>query len=301
MDSAEAIGQFLRYMEIEKGASLHTVKGYGDDLRQWAGYMEKRMGKDTLGGAFALEAVQADDISRYIAYLFLQRRSKATIVRRISTLRSFFRYLLSHGIIEEDPVQDVSAPRLVHKIPSFLTIDEMVALIDAPGVDDSMGLRDRAMLELLYATGIRVGELVALNEGMVDVNKGVITIRGKGNKERLVLFGSKAKEAMEAYLHSKTSPKAGERPLFQNRYGGRLTSRSAHRIVRKYGERIVLRRGVTPHTIRHTFATHLLESGADLRVIQELLGHSSLSTTQKYTHINVDQLMSAYDRSHPRA
>jgi integrase/recombinase XerC len=146
-----------------------------------------------------------------------------------------------------------------------------------------------------------VGELVALDEGMVHVAKGAITIRGKGNKERLVLFGNKAKEALEAYLHSKNSPKAGEMPLFQNSHGGRLTSRSVHRIVRKYGERVVLRRGVTPHTIRHTFATHLLESGADLRVIQELLGHSSLSTTQKYTHINVDQLMSAYDRAHPRA
>lgn len=301
MDSTQAIRQFIRYMEIEKGASPHTVKGYGEDLRQWAGYIQKRMERDTLGEAFDLGAIQYHDICQYITYLFLQRRSKATIVRKISTLRSFFKYLLSHGIVENDPVQDVSAPKLVQKIPGFLTIDEMVALIDAPGIDDSTKLRDRAMLELFYATGIRVGELVALNEGMVDIHKGIIKIRGKGNKERLVLFGNRAKEAIEAYLCSKTSPKAGDRPLFQNRHGGRLTSRSVHRIVRKYGERIMLRRGVTPHTIRHTFATHLLESGADLRVIQELLGHSSLSTTQKYTHINVDQLMSAYDRAHPRA
>ncbi|MGA1796861.1 MAG: site-specific tyrosine recombinase/integron integrase [bacterium] len=300
MDSTEAIGRFLRYMEIEKGASPHTVKGYGDDLRQWAGYMAKRMGKEP-PETFAIDMVKPDDISRFVAYLFLQRRSKTTIARKVSTLRSFFKYLLSHGMVEADPVQDVSAPKLVPKIPGFLTIDEVIALIDAPGVDDSMNLRDRAMLELFYATGIRVGELVALNEGMLDVHKGAIKIRGKGNKERLVLFGSRANEAIEAYLCSKPAPRTGERPLFQNRHGGRLSSRSVHRIVRKYGERIMLRRGVTPHTIRHTFATHLLESGADLRVIQELLGHSSLSTTQKYTHINVDQLMSAYDRAHPRA
>ena len=180
MDSAEAVRQFIRHMEIEKGASAHTVKGYGEDLRQWAGYMERRMGKEIPGETFTLETVSPDDISRYMAYLFLQRRSKATIARKVSTLRSFFKYLLSHGIVEKDPVQDVSAPKLVHKIPGFLTIDEVFALIDAPGGDDSMNLRDRAMLELFYATGIRVGELVALNEGMLDMHKGVIKIRGKG-------------------------------------------------------------------------------------------------------------------------
>jgi integrase/recombinase XerC len=173
--------------------------------------------------------------------------------------------------------------------------------MEAPGFNDSTGLRDRAILELLYATGIRVGELVSLNEGMVDIKEGIIRVKGKGKKERLVPFGSMAKKALEIYINSKNCERAWNQPLFQNKRGGRLSQRSVHRLVKKYCRKISMKKQLSPHTFRHTFATHLLESGADLRIIQELLGHASLSTTQKYTHINLDRLMSEYDKAHPRA
>jgi integrase/recombinase XerC len=299
----KAIEQFIHHLEIEKGASQHTIKGYKEDLRQWTNYMYQNHKEDQTesGEGLDIRNVCIKDIINYISYLFRQKLSKSSIARKISTLRSFFKYLNRQGIVNMNPLQDITAPKFVRKNPNFMTIDEIFSLMDAPGDNDSTGLRDRAILELLYATGIRVSELVSLNEGMVDFKEGIIRVKGKGKKERIVPFGSKAKKALEIYLNSRSSERTWNKPLFQNNRGGRLSQRSVHRLVKKYCRKISIKKQLSPHAIRHTFATHLLESGADLRIIQELLGHSSLSTTQKYTHINLDRLMSEYDKAHPRA
>ncbi|MGA1790155.1 MAG: site-specific tyrosine recombinase/integron integrase [bacterium] len=303
MELMKAIGQFIHYLDIEKGASYHTVKSYTEDLLHWKDYIIRspKKGAAESGDDPDIDSVQTQDILNYVASLFRERLSKASIARKISTLRSFFKYLITHDFVKMDPVRDISAPKFIRKIPNFLTIDEVVSLLNAPGSDHKLGLRDRAILELLYATGIRVSELVALDEGLVNYKEGIIRVMGKGKKERLVPFGSKAKEALEIYLDSKSEGQVWQRPLFQNFRGGRLSTRSVHRLVKKYAGKTALKKGLSPHSIRHTFATHLLESGADLRVIQELLGHSSLSTTQRYTHVNLDRLISVYDKAHPRA
>ena len=303
MELMKAIGKFIQYLDIEKGASYHTVKSYTEDLLHWKDYMTQgpKKGVAESGEDPDIDSIQTQAMLNYVASLFRDRLSKASIARRISTLRSFYKYLLTHDIVKTDPVRDISAPKFIRKIPNFLTIDEIVSLIDAPRSDLKLGLRDRAILELLYATGIRVSELVALDEGKVNHKEGIIRVMGKGKKERLVPFGSKAKEALEIYLDSKPEAQAWQRPLFQNYRDGRLSARSVHRMVKKYAGKTALKKGLSPHSIRHTFATHLLESGADLRVIQELLGHSSLSTTQRYTHVNLDRLISVYDKAHPRA
>lgn len=303
MEHIKAIDQFIHHLEIEKGASQHTVKSYKEDLGQWTDYISENLNKDQTesGKELDVRSVCTQDIVDYISCLFRKKLSKSTIARKISTLRSFFKYLNRYGIMDMNPLQDISAPKFVRKHPNFMTVDEIFSLIDAPGNDDSIGLRDKAILETLYATGIRVGELVSLNEGMVDFKEGIIRVKGKGKKERIVPFGSKAKKALEIYLSSKDSEFALNRPLFQNKRGGRLSQRSVHRLVKRYCRKVSIKKQLSPHAIRHTFATHLLESGADLRIIQELLGHSSLSTTQQYTHVNLDRLMSEYDKAHPRA
>ncbi|MGA1863636.1 MAG: site-specific tyrosine recombinase/integron integrase [bacterium] len=303
MEYFKAIEQFINHLEIEKGASWYTIKSYREDLLQWSDYISQNLEKDRAdsGDGFSIQSVGTQDMINYISSLFRKKLSKASIARKISTLRSFFRYLNKQGILEINPLQDISAPKFVRKNPDFMTIDEVFSLMDAPLDNDPTGPRDKAILELLYATGIRVGELVSLNQGMVDFNEGIIRVKGKGKKERIVPFGSKAKKALEIYLSSGTCERAWNKPLFHNNRGERLSQRSVHRLVKKYCRKISIKKQLSPHAIRHTFATHLLESGADLRIIQELLGHSSLSTTQKYTHINLDRLMSEYDKAHPRA
>lgn len=303
MEYIKAIEQFIHHLEIERGASPYTVKSYKEDLGQWTEYISQNLnkGRAESGEGLDIRSVVTQDMINYISCLFRKKLSKASIARKISTLRSFFGYLNKQGILKMNPLQDISAPKFVRKNPDFMTIDEVFSLMDAPGYNDSTGQRDRAILELLYATGIRVSELVSLNEGMVDFKEGIIKVKGKGKKERIVPFGSKAKKALEIYLDSRSSERIWNGPLFQNKRGGRLSQRSVHRLVKKYCRKISIKKKLSPHAIRHTFATHLLESGADLRIIQELLGHSSLSTTQKYTHINLDRLMSEYDKAHPRA
>jgi integrase/recombinase XerC len=250
------------------------------------------------------------------AYLSLlhRRNKKSSIGRKLSTLKSFFRFLLREGEVERDPTVLISSPKQDQPLPTHLVVDDMFRLLETPPNDTPAGLRDRAMLEVLYSCGLRVSELVGLNWGDIDSNVEVVRVKGKGNKERIVPIGRKALEALELYrarISELLAPKRRNRfssatsatslPVFLNTRGGRLTTRSVARFVSSYARACGIALKTSPHALRHTFATHLLDAGADLRSIQELLGHSSLSTTQKYTHVNLDHLMHVYDKAHPRA
>jgi integrase/recombinase XerC len=283
----DAVGAFLRHLEVERGAARHTIRAYRSDLEQFQAFLVR----EDQGG---LTDVDARVLRAYLAALHRQHLERTSIARKLAAIRSCLRFLVRRGVTARNAGREVVGPRLQRKLASFLPIDETQTLLDGPGGK----LRDRAILELLYASGVRVAELAGLD--MADVDRGASTVRvlGKGQKERVVPFGASAAAALEAYL-AERGPASG--PLFTNARGGRLSPRSIHTIARQSASRIGLARRVSPHTLRHSFATHLLDAGADLRLIQELLGHSRLSTTQRYTHVSSDQLMRVYDSAHPRA
>jgi integrase/recombinase XerC len=298
----KGIHSFLRWLEIEKGYSTHTVSGYGRDLQEFSATLDQDL------DPAALEAVH---IRRFVVGLH-GRNSAATVGRKLSALRTFFKFLLREKIITDDPVANITGPKVGKYIPVFLTVDEVFCLLDAPGRKDRFMLRDRAILELLYSTGMRVAELVSRDILNLDFESEMLKVRGKGNKERLVPVGRPAIEAVRAWLPLRETLIAdrarrgretgeGKKALFLNGRGSRLTSRSVERLVKAYGERAGIPQIVTPHALRHSFATHLLEMGADLRSVQELLGHASLSTTQRYTHLTLDHLTEVYDKAHPNA
>jgi tyrosine recombinase XerC len=294
----EAIKRFARWLETEKGYSLHTVQAYQSDILEFA---------LTLGRECPPAAVTAADIRGFVVGLH-SRNSAASVGRKLSALRTFFRYLQRQKIIRADPLAGITGPKIGRTIPVFLTVDEVFQLLDAPSINDGFVLRDRAILELLYSTGIRVAELVSRDLADLDFDTEVLRVRGKGNKERLVPVGLPAKEAVMAWLSQRgqllragRGRNAEEDALFLNSRGTRLTTRSVERMVRMYGEKAGIIQIVTPHALRHSFATHLLEMGADLRSVQELLGHASLSTTQRYTHLTLDHLSEVYDKAHPLA
>jgi integrase/recombinase XerC len=227
--------------------------------------------------------------------------SKRSLARKLSTLRAFFKYLVDSGGIETNPASALRTPRFRQKLPSFLDLEQAKQIVEAPGaVRKSLSARDAAILELMYSSGMRVSELVSLNISQIDLNSGVVRIIGKGSKERLALIGSYARSAIESYLHTRNG-KLKEDALFLNRFGTRITARSVRRIVRKYAMMLGLGGKVTPHTLRHSFATHMLDAGCDLRTLQEMLGHSSLSTTQVYTHVTTRRMQEVYRQAHPRA
>ena len=296
----KAIATFTRWLEVEKGYSPHTVSGYRHDLGEFAG---RFVGQRQVG------EVSVDEIRAFVISLH-RRNGAATVARKLSALRSFFRWLLRAKAIDRDPLAGVVGPKVGQGIPVFLTVDETFALLEAPGPQDSFRQRDRAILELLYSTGIRVSELVSGNLADLDFTEEMLRVRGKGNKERIVPVGRPALEALQAWLPiretllmamtGKGRQVAGE-AVFLNGRGGRLTVRSVERMVASYSERAGIIQQVSPHALRHSFATHLLEMGADLRVVQELLGHASLSTTQRYTHLTLDHLADVYDKAHPLA
>jgi integrase/recombinase XerC len=238
-----------------------------------------------------------------LADLF-KKNSAASVARKLASLRSFFQYWVRKGALDNNPAKDVASPKVPRRLPNFLSIDEVFRLLDSPKGTNPLASRDRAILELLYASGLRVSELVGLNIDQIDFTENVIRVVGKGNKERMVPIGAKAKEAVEKYIEARghlAGENGDKHAVFVNRRGGRLTPRSVERLIQKYIKACGINKKVTPHVIRHTFATHLLNAGADLRGIQELLGHASLSTTQKYTHVSVDKLMEVYDKAHPKA
>ncbi len=300
MELDTLIERFRQYISIEKNLSLHTQRNYLSDLYQFKDFLEREYPKT------GIETIDNMIIRSYLGSLYKKNR-KSSIARKLASLRTFFKFLLRAGILKENPASIVSTPRLEKHVPSFLTIDEMFALLNIPDETKLAGIRDKAILEILYSSGLRVSELVEMNEDDLDLNLGIIKVMGKGKKERIVPIGSKAIEALNNYLNSKKRlskhplPSSLNPPLLLNQRGGRLTTRSVARIINRYIEQCGLLKNISPHSLRHTFATHMLDAGADLRAIQELLGHVSLSTTQKYTHVSISKLMEVYDNAHPKS
>jgi integrase/recombinase XerC len=298
------ISEFERSLVTEENAAAHTVRNYISDLRQLHGFLlEHRLGLDD-GGAVLPERVDHLALRAFLTDL-LRHNRKSSVGRKLSSTKVFFRFLLRRQLTTHDPSAGLATPKKQQQLPVHLTVDDMFRLLDTPPKDTPAGLRDRAILEVIYSCGLRVSELVGLDWEDIDAKLELVRVRGKGGKERLVPIGHKALAALAAFRVrvADLCPRRlrDERAVFLNRHGARLTTRSVARLVDQY----VLASGIatkaSPHALRHSFATHLLSAGADLRAIQELLGHASLSTTQKYTHVNLDQLMSVYDKAHPRA
>ncbi len=273
---------------------MHTLRAYKKDLEEFFNFAKTEP-----------DQVEPVTIRGFISEQILKGKSKTTVARKLSTLRSFFSYLYSEGIIKINPARVVASIKTKRSLPKFLTVDDAFRLVEAADEDKFTVQRDRAILELFYCSGIRVSELCGLNMDDVDLKEGLIKVKGKGNKERIVPIGQKAKEALKKYLavrqllRIKKKLISEEPPLFINNRGKRISDRQVRRVVEKYAKAIGILEKIGPHTLRHTFASHLLMEGADLRVIQELLGHASLSTTQIYTHIDLKHLMDVYDKSHP--
>ena len=298
---AENVKGFLSYLRYERGASENTVVSYENDLRQFVVHL-----KGSGDAEPDLLTVDNLDVRGFLASLVKQGLKKSSAQRKLAGIRSFYRYLFREGLIEKNPAKVVATPRKEKSQPSVLSVDDAVMLVEAPPGDTLDGLRDRAILEIFYSAGVRISELQGLNREQVDLPQGLARVTGKGNKERFVPLGAKAVAAISAYIsaldaENKVDISAPEVPLFLNKYSLRLSVRGVRRVVMKYVGEKLIRGKVSPHTLRHTFATHLLGAGADLRSIQEMLGHVSLSTTQKYTHLDLEKLMNVYDKAHPRA
>lgn len=293
------VDAFMRYLRLERNASAHTLRNYGIDLRQFEEFLRAQSDP----GGIRLKAVDRLTLRSFMAYLQKRGIARSSLSRKISALRSFFRFLRREGVLETNPARLVSLPRKDKKLPSFLDQREIQALLSAPDGETFLGLRDRAILETLYSTGMRVGALVGINTGDLDLIGEVVKVREKGKKERLCPLGSYAIRALRAYLdkHPKKVSGATPQPVFINKTLKRLSAESVGILVHKYIKEAAIDKEITPHAIRHSFATHLLDAGADLRAVQELLGHSSLSTTQIYTHVSKERLKQVYDRTHPRA
>jgi len=282
---------FLRHLALEKGASPHTLRSYRTDLLEFT-----RLGVADASSAW-LRAVDARAVRAYLAHLHGRGLDAVSVARKLASLRSWFRFLVRRGVLERNVAREIRGPRLPRKLASFLPIDEATSLVEGRAIGGAERRRDVALLEFLYATGLRVSEAAGLDVSGLDRARQTVRVLGKGGKERIVPYGRRAATALEAYL----AERAERGPLFTSRRGRRLTVRSIHSIVKRSAAASGITRRVSPHTLRHTFATHLLDAGADLRAIQELLGHSRLSTTQRYTHVGSDQLMRVYDAAHPRA
>ncbi|GFE62095.1 tyrosine recombinase XerC [Geobacter sp. AOG2] len=291
---AGQIAAFCTYLETERNVSPHTLSAYRRDLEQLAAFAAKERGDSVSAGE-----VDHLLLRRYLAQLG-KTAKKSSIGRKLAAVRTFFRFLLRRGEIDKNPAELTATPKREQRLPFHLDIDQATALMEAPTADEKYVLRDRAVLELLYSSGLRVSELTGLDIGDIDLAGGMVRVMGKGGKERIVPVGSRATLAVREYLAQRGEP-AGSGALFLNTRGQRINRRSVARIVDAHVLRVAAFKHISPHTLRHTFATHMLEGGADLRSIQELLGHASLSTTQKYTHVGIDRLMEVYDKAHPKA
>jgi integrase/recombinase XerC len=284
------IDKFIRYLDLEKGASSHTLRAYTKDLKEFSESVKCEPSN--------LDII---DLRGFIAGQIQKGLNKTTVSRRLSSIRSFFKFLYREGYMKTNPAKLVSNPKVPKLLPRFLSVDDVFSLVEKPEGIGFLPARNRAVLELLYSSGLRVSELSGINTDDIRIKESLIKIKGKGKKERIVPVGSKAIDAMKSYIIERMLLKSKERALFLNRMGKRLTERGVRRIVVKYARAIGIHGRIGPHTLRHSFASHLLQDGADLRVIQELLGHSSLSTTQKYTHLDITHLMDVYDKAHPLA
>lgn len=301
MTLEQALAEFLTHLGLEKNASDKTVKSYREDLTQALAFARERLKKPRVDPAdWTTRLLRA-----FVVWLHEQKYAKTTIARRLAALRSFGKYLCRGGILTQNPAQSLRAPRPEKRLPHFLTLADIHKLLAAPPDADWAGRRDRAMLETLYSSGIRVSELVGLDLTSVDVNDGVITVRGKGKKERLALLGPDAVKAINRWLDDRAAllEQTGKETaaVFLNNKGGRLTTRSVGRLLAKHLKTAGLDPRTSPHTLRHSFATHMLDAGADIRGVQELLGHKSLATTQVYTHVTTQRLQESYQKAHPRS
>ena len=296
----DQIRAFVNFLESERNASRETVRNYRSDLRQLASFLHAAdHGSDPLRAS----DVTTEQIRAYLHWLDRKGGKASSLARKVACLRSFYRYLVHEGSMQNNPAEGLKTPKLPKPLPRVLTKDDAGALMEFPAGPSSLSLRDRALLETLYSTGARVSEAVGINLGDLSPADGLIHLRGKGRKERVVPIGQVALDAITRYRESLVTSAVSNQlstPLFLNHRGGRITTRSVARIVAQYSRRLD-GGSVSPHALRHSFATHLLDEGADLRSIQEMLGHASLSTTQKYTHLAADQLAAVYDRAHPRA
>ena len=296
----EEIQQFLDYLKVEKNASLHTISSYNKDISQFMEFLKARNLAHDING---LANIGHTHIRTYLAQLQKRNYMKSTRARKLSTLRNFFKYLIREGYLKNNPIMNVSAPKRERRLPVFLDKGKIIELLMAPKTETLLGMRDRAILETLYSGGLRVSELVGMNIRDIDFIAEALKVRGKGKQERMVPIGNEAVTAIKRYLDERKDDKGnGEsQVVFTNRFGTRLSSRSVQRLVAKYMKQIALQESISPHTLRHTFATHMLSAGANLRAVQELLGHKSISTTQIYTHITPERLKKVYDKAHPRA
>jgi integrase/recombinase XerC len=294
------IGQFLQYLSVERGASPHTLKGYREDLHALAEYLADGDGRTPSPGS-----ITTNELRGFLSALHDAGYAKTSISRRLASVRSFMKFGQREGWAKSNPAKALRNPRKSRKLPHFLTSDEVGKLLAAPTGDSAAAVRDRAILETLYSAGLRVSELVGLADGDLDFAAGIVRIRGKGKRERLAPIGSYASRALKRWLEKRAlSPreKTGrEAPVFTNKFGTRLTTRSVARMLEKCLKETGLDSRTSPHTLRHSFATHLLDRGADIRSVQELLGHKSLVTTQIYTHVSTANLRAAYEKAHPRA
>lgn len=282
------IEKYLSYLEIEKNYSPHTILNYKLDLVEFFYFIQE----------LPIEKVEYLTLRKYLAHLRTKEHKPRTLARKLSSLRSFFKFLQREGYLKSNPATLMQTPKLDKKLPMFLTEGEMTQLIESPLIKEVSGRRDRAILETLYSTGIRVSELVGLNVDSVDFIGNIVKVMGKGKKERLVPIGDQALGAIKEYLDER---KVASNSLFLNKSGVRISARSICNITDKYIKVCSIKNHVSPHVLRHSFATHLLNRGADLRSVQELLGHVNLSTTQIYTHVTTERLKSVYDKAHPRA
>jgi integrase/recombinase XerC len=306
------VRQFLDYLRLEKHFSDYTVKSYGADLIQFGQFLAGEIGQ--LAGASS-NGISLDDkmikcepltIREFLAYLYGQNYTKSTTARKLATLRSFFKFLIRRGMVSVNPLSTIRTPKQEKRLPKCLDLEQVQKLLDAPGDADLLSARDKAMLEVLYSSGIRVSELVDLEMADMDLQEGVLRVRGKGRKDRLTPIGSQAIKALQRYFELRTGDSKSQQPasanrVFLNKHGEPLSTRSVRRKLDKYLVMAGLDPGISPHTLRHSFATHLLNNGADLRSVQELLGHQSLSTTQIYTHLTTSRMKEVYDQAHPRA
>ena len=301
----DLIERYVNYLQYERNASPHTIRNYRSDLLQFRNYLAQGRSKAPVD----IRRVDLLSLRGFLAFLFEKKEQKSSIARKLAAVRAFFKFLSREGVLTENPAALVSTPKLAKSLPRIMTEEEMNGFLNQVAQASVVGipglLRDRAMLELLYASGLRVSELVGLDLGSVNFGDGMLLVRGKGRKERIVPFGSKAKQALTDYLPARErilrDNKTSGTALFLNARGTRLTTRSVDRLVKKYVRMFGPNVKVSPHSLRHAFASHLLTEGADLRAIQEMLGHASLSTTQKYTQVSIKQLIEVYDKAHPKA
>jgi integrase/recombinase XerC len=330
MEDSTTIQNFLDYLKFERRFSEHTAKCYGADLTQFGGFLvgasetshmenEPISSSDHQGGSATAVATPVqqkvdelllsagtDAVRAYLAFLNEKQYSKATIARKLATLRSFYKFLVKRNQLTSNPVVAVRTPKQDKKLPRFLDYEEVKRLLDTPSLDNWLGARDRAIMETLYSTGIRVSELVALNMDDIDFMGEVVHVRGKGKKERIAPIGSSALQVIQHYMEyrnkrAQNNINFDSKVLFVNKHGRRLSTRSVRRKMDKYLKMAGLDPAISPHTLRHSFATHMLNNGADLRSVQELLGHQSLSTTQVYTHLTTTKLKDVYENAHPRS